>query len=77
MQELDTVVLTHDLPEHGLQRGDVGAVVHVYGGGKAFEVEFVAAAGETQALLTLEAKDVRPMAGTEILHARELKQTAA
>ena len=32
--------------EHGLQQGDVGAVVHVYGAGTAYEVEFVTAAGE-------------------------------
>ncbi len=77
MQELDTVVITRNFPEHGLRKGDVGAVVHVYSEGKAFEVEFVTAAGETQALLTIKAEDVRPMAGTEILHARELAQTAA
>ncbi len=77
MLELDTVVLTHNFPEHGLLKGDVGAVVHVYGGGKAYEVEFVTAAGETQALLTIESEDVRAMAATEILHARELTQTAA
>jgi Domain of unknown function (DUF4926) len=77
MQELDTVVLTRSFPEHGLRKGDVGAVVHLYSGGKAFEVEFVTAAGETQALLTIKAEDVRPMAATEILHARELTQTAA
>jgi hypothetical protein len=29
--ELETVVLTHDLLDMGLCRGDVGAVVHVYG----------------------------------------------
>lgn len=77
MQELDTVVLTRNFPEHRLRKGDVGAVVHVYGGGEAFEVEFVTAAGETQALLTVEVEDVRPMAATEILHARELTRTAA
>ena len=29
-QLLDTVVLDRDLPEHGLCRGDLGAVVEVY-----------------------------------------------
>ncbi len=29
IRNLDTVVLTCDLPEHGLRRGDVGAVVDV------------------------------------------------
>lgn len=27
---LDTVVLERDLPDHGLKRGDIGAVVEVY-----------------------------------------------
>ena len=35
ISELDMVVLTRDLSEHGLQKGDVGTIVHVYnvGGG--------------------------------------------
>jgi hypothetical protein len=72
IRELDTVVLTRDVPEHGLRRGDLGAVVHVYRGGNAFEIEFVTAEGRTVAVLTLEAADVRPMSNKEILHAREL-----
>jgi hypothetical protein len=43
IRELDTVVLTHDIPEHSLKKGDVGAVVHCYGDGAAWEAEFVAA----------------------------------
>ena len=76
IQDLDTVVLTHGIPDLGLKQGDVGAVVHVYGDGKAFEVEFVTAAGRTVAVITLEPEDIRPMASTEILHARELAKTA-
>ncbi len=76
IQDLDTVVLTHSILEHGLKQGDVGAVVHAYGGGKAFEVEFVTAAGTTVAVVTLQPEDVRPMASTEILHARELARSA-
>jgi len=45
IQELDTVVLTHDIEEYGLKQGDVGAVVHCYSDGAAFEVEFVTAVG--------------------------------
>ena len=41
IRELDAVVLTHDIPEHGLKKGDVGAVVHCYADGAAWEVEFV------------------------------------
>jgi len=72
IQELDTVVLTHDLPEHGLEQGDVGAIVHVYGEGRAFEVEFVTAAGKTLAVVTAAAADIRPMAATEVLHVRQV-----
>ncbi len=76
IKELDTVVLGRGLPDHGLERGDVGAVVHVYDEGKAYEVEFVTAAGSTVAVITVEPGDIRPMASTEILHARELARTA-
>ncbi len=72
IRELDTVVLTHDIPEHGLKKGDVGAVVHCYEDGAAWEVEFVAAEGTTLAVLTLSASEIRPMGSREILHVREL-----
>ena len=36
--EWDIVVLTKDVSPAGLKRGDVGAVVHCYEGGEAFEV---------------------------------------
>ncbi len=77
INELDLVVLTHDLGEHGLQRGDVGTVVHRYQDGQAFEVEFVTAAGATVAVLTLQRADVRPVAGREILHVRDLAAAPA
>lgn len=38
IKELDTVVLTRDVEQHGLERGDLGAVVHRYTEGEAFEV---------------------------------------
>ena len=71
-RELDTVALTRDLPEHGLVVGDVGAIVHRYPNGAAFEVEFVTAAGDTVAVVTLTSRDIRPLYGREILHVREL-----
>ncbi len=76
IRELEPVVLTRGVAEQGLKPGDIGAVVHVYGSGKAFEVEFVTATGRTVGVLTLQPEDVRPMASTEILHVRELAQTA-
>ena len=72
IRELDTIVLTHDIEEHDLMRGDVGTVVHCYHDGAAFEVEFVTAEGKTLALLTFTEADIRPMNKREILHAREI-----
>ena len=73
IRALDTVVLTRDLSEHHLAEGDIGAVVHRYPGGAAFEVEFVTAGGDTVAVPTLTARDVRPPRDREILHARQLE----
>ncbi len=67
--ELDTVVLTRDLPEAGLQTGDLGAIVHVHAPDR-FEVEFVTAAGRTEALLTLTEQDIRPVSGNDLLAVR-------
>lgn len=33
IEELDLVVLTHDIDEYELKRGDVGTVVHRYSDG--------------------------------------------
>ncbi len=70
-KELDTIVLTHDIDEHKLRQGDVGAVVHCYQP-DGFEVEFVTGEGKTAAVLTLTGDDIRPMGKGEILHAREI-----
>ena len=75
--ELETVVLTRDIAEHGLKNGDIGAVVHSYQDGTAFEVEFVTGGGGTIAVLTLEEEDLRPVSAREVLHARELAQATS
>lgn len=69
IKELDTVVLTRDLPAHGMKRGDVGAVVLVHGDGAAYDVEFVALDGKTIALATLSGTDIR-RAEHEAMHSR-------
>ena len=76
MKEHDLVVLTHPSPEHGLEAGDVGTVVHCYGNGEAFEVEFTSAAARTIAVLTVEKEELRELEEGEILHARRLPATA-
>jgi hypothetical protein len=72
INELDAVVLTCDLPEHGLKRGGVGTAVLVHGNGAAFEVEFVGYDGHTVALLTLERAQVRSLHSGDIPHACQL-----
>ena len=44
---LDVVILTCDLPEYNLKRGQVGTVVEILADGDAFEVEFSAPDGRT------------------------------
>jgi len=73
IEELDTVVLLHDVQTAGLVHGDVGAVVHCYENKEAFEVEFVTADGDSIALLTLTDKDIRTMQQKEILHVRDFE----
>jgi hypothetical protein len=73
IKEHDCVVLTADLPKEGLEAGDVGTVVHIHGGGAAYEVEFMTFAGRTIAVATVEASDVRPVGERDLSHVRELQ----
>jgi hypothetical protein len=68
-QLLDTVVLTTELSEHGLAKGDLGAVVAVHGDG-ALDVEFVRASGDTVAVVTLKPRQVRGVADSDIVAVR-------
>lgn len=69
-KELETVILKHDIKKYGLCKGDLGAVVNVYDGGKAAEVEFVTATGKTVALVTLTSSDIREIKQNDVLHVR-------
>jgi len=71
IKELDLVVLVHDIPEERLAAGDMGTVVHCYPA-EHYEVEFTTGDGKTVALLHATDRDVRPLAGDELLHARAL-----
>ncbi len=66
---LDVVVLNTDLPAQGLKRGDLGAVVDLYGP-DAIEVEFVTASGRTQALITLKSSDIREVGNDDLVAVR-------
>ncbi len=72
IKEHDSVVLSRPLPEHGLQIGDVGAVVFVHRNNEAYEVEFIAGDGNTVGVVTLKPEDIRRLDASEILHARRI-----
>ncbi len=72
MDEHQLVVLTRDVAEHALRRGDVGTIVLVYPDRTTYEVELATGDGRTLALLTMDASDVRPVRDDEILHVRAL-----
>jgi len=74
LRPLDVVVLTHDLPAAGLRCGDLGTVVEVYAA-DAIGVEFVAASGRTQAVITLRPTDVREVEDNDLVSVRPMAQS--
>jgi hypothetical protein len=74
IRELERVVLTEDMPDQDLRQGDIGTVVLVHRGGEGFEVEFVTLDGETVAVVTLVASQLRPIGRREIAHVRPLEK---
>lgn len=73
IKEHDTVVLTEDLPYEGLTAGDIGTIVHVHNNGEGYEVEFMTLAGQTIAVASLLAEQIRPVSGQDVAHVRELQ----
>jgi hypothetical protein len=73
IKEHDRVVLKRSVPDQGLKAGDVGTVVYVHRKGEAFEVEFLTLNGETVAVATVTAAQVRPVLKREITHARLMR----
>jgi len=57
-QLFDTVALLQDVPDEGLERGNIGAIVEIYDNGDAFEVEFVDTDGRTYGLVPLTAEQL-------------------
>lgn len=68
--ELDRVILKTDISEYNLEQSDMGTVVLVHQDGKGYEVEFVTLDGETVAIVSLFAAQVRPISSREIAHTR-------
>jgi hypothetical protein len=75
-KQLDTVALTDDHLEAGLLVGDVGVVVEVLGQ-DVYEVEFVAASGRTQALITVAGSQIRALGDRDLISVRTLADFAA
>lgn len=75
-KQLETVVLDRDVPESGLRKGDLGAVVEICEP-DGLEVEFVTASGRTQAVVTLRLGDVRPVGDEDLLSVRHLTRGVA
>ena len=71
IKEHERVVLTVPLPAESLEAGDVGTVVHIHKDGLAYEVEFLALDGNTAAVATVEASQLRPVSKRDITHSRE------
>ena len=71
---LDVVVLDRELPDRSLRKGDLGAVVDVYEP-DGLEVEFITAAGRTEAPLTLGVTDVRPVADHDLVAVRPYRRS--
>ncbi len=75
-KEHDRIVLTKDVPAEGLKAGDVGTIVHVHKGDKAFEVEFLTLDGATAAIATVLPAAMRPVTHRDITHARPMELSA-
>jgi len=73
---LDVVVLDRDLTPQGLRRGDLGTVVEICGP-DLFAVEFVAASGRTQALVTVSAHDLRAVNDNDLVSVRPSQAIAS
>ena len=70
MRELESVILTTDLPTFGLVQGDMGTIVLVHKEEQGYEVEFATLDGEVIAVVSLLPNQVRPIGHGEIAHVR-------
>jgi hypothetical protein len=75
-RQFETVVLERDIPELGLRKGDLGAIVELYEP-DGLDVEFVRASGKTQALVTLRTSDVRSVRDEDLVSVRSATRGAA
>lgn len=74
------VALKTDLPEHRLRRGDVVTVVEYHPGRPdqepGYSLEVFNAVGDTVAVVTVRECQIEPLTSNELLHVRQLAETA-
>ena len=58
LREHDVVTITEDLPNEGVARGDVGAVVHCYPDQGAYEIEVLDERGKSKCVVTAKEKQL-------------------
>jgi hypothetical protein len=75
IREHDCIVLTEDIAAEGLQAGDVGTVVHIHPDAAAYEVEFITLTGQTVAVATILANQLRAVSRRDLTHVRQLTAT--
>ncbi len=73
IRELDQIVLKEDMPKYGLKAGDIGTVVLTHKNGKGYEIEFVALDGETLAVVSVFANQLRTVGKREIARVRAVE----
>ena len=74
------VVLTRDVPEERLKRGDIVKLVeHLVArdGQDGYSAEVFNALGDTLTVITVPESDLEPLREDEVLHARPLADKAA
>ena len=60
VQELDVVELTEDLPEFGLKKGEIGAVVVAFDNpDEAYDLEFVDESGKSRFAYAVKPNQIR------------------
>lgn len=72
IKEIDRIILTRDLPEYNLKKGDIGTIVMIHNNSAGYEVEFNTLDGDTLTVATLNFEDVREIRKREIAHVRVL-----
>ncbi|MEQ9102543.1 MAG: DUF4926 domain-containing protein [Imperialibacter sp.] len=71
IENFDRVVLTEDLPERGLVKGDIGTVVMIHDNKKGYEVEFFTLMGKTRSVETLNTSQVKAVKANEVANSIE------